>query len=151
MEPIDSEAEQGVDGQKASGYDLGVPSRNQDGKQQERKQQEYEQQILTDADYVLASPVVYGFALADKKWVEFNVDLVEDIVWNDSAFSNLVLPPEKKALIQALVVSHGKKGRRKFDDFIVGKGQGLVIKFVVISRSLYDLLTISAAYLVPPE
>src|ERR1700761_4060474 len=41
---------------------------------------------LTDDDYVLATPIVYGFALDDKQWVEFNIDLVEQIVWNDAAF-----------------------------------------------------------------
>lgn len=83
---------------------------------------------LGDDDYVLATPIVYGFALADKQWVEFNIDHVHDIVWNDAAFANLVLPPEKKSLIQALVEAHNQKGRVGFDDFIIGKGQGLVIK-----------------------
>jgi hypothetical protein len=83
---------------------------------------------LNDSDYVLATPIVYGFALDDKQWVEFNIELVETIVWNDAAFKNLVLPPEKKSLIQALVEAHNAKDRLGFDDFIVGKGQGLVIK-----------------------
>jgi hypothetical protein len=83
---------------------------------------------LADDDYVLATPIVYGFALGDKQWVEFNIDNVQDIVWNDTAFGNLVLPSEKKSLIQALVEAHSQKGRAGFDDFIVGKGQGLVIK-----------------------
>jgi hypothetical protein len=86
------------------------------------------EQHLSDDDYVLATPTVYGFALDDKQWVEFNIDLVEPIVWNDAAFSNLVLPAEKKALIQALVEAHNAKDRVGFDDFIIGKGQGLVIK-----------------------
>ena len=86
------------------------------------------EQRLSDDDYVLATPIVYGFALDDKQWVEFNIDLVEPIVWNDAAFANLVLPAEKKALIQALVEAHNTKDRLGFDDFIIGKGQGLVIK-----------------------
>jgi hypothetical protein len=86
------------------------------------------EQRLSDDDYVLATPIVYGFALDDKQWVEFNINLVEPIVWNDAAFANLVLPAEKKALIQALVEAHNSKDRVGFDDFIIGKGQGLVIK-----------------------
>ncbi|KAG8802746.1 hypothetical protein FRC16_008769 [Serendipita sp. 398] len=82
---------------------------------------------LTDADYMLAPPIVYGFALEDKEWVELNIDLVKPIVWNDEAFANLVLPEDKKMLIKALVEVHSTKGRVVFDDFIVGKGQGLVI------------------------
>jgi len=86
-----------------------------------------ERQILTDDELVLASPIVYGFALDDHQWCEFNIDLVDKIVWNDAAFANLVLPQEKKSLIQALVEAHSEKGRVGFDDFIIGKGQGLVI------------------------
>ena len=86
-----------------------------------------EHQDLTDDDLVLATPIVYGFALDDHQWAEFNIDLVEKIVWNDAAFANLVLPEDKKSLVEALVTAHGAKDRIGFDDFIVGKGQGLVI------------------------
>lgn len=84
-------------------------------------------QVLTDNELVLATPIVYGFALDDHKWCELDIDLVEEIVWNDAAFANLVLPEDKKRLIQALVEAHSEKDRIGFDDFIVGKGQGLVI------------------------
>jgi len=86
-----------------------------------------EHQVLTDDELVLATPIVYGFALDDHQWAEFNIDLVEKIVWNDAAFANLVLPEDKKSLVEALVTAHGAKDRIGFDDFIVGKGQGLVI------------------------
>jgi len=59
--------------------------------------------------------------------VEMDIDKVNDFEWNEEAFANLVLPPAKKTLIQALVEAHAQK-RIKFDDFISGKGQGLVIK-----------------------
>ena len=59
--------------------------------------------------------------------VEMDIDKVDDFEWNEEAFANLVLPPAKKTLIQALVEAHAQK-RIKFDDFIAGKGQGLVIK-----------------------
>ncbi|KIM25038.1 hypothetical protein M408DRAFT_331498 [Serendipita vermifera MAFF 305830] len=88
-----------------------------------------EHQVLTDDELVLATPIVYGFALDDHQWAEFNIELVEEIVWNDAAFANLVLPQDKKSLVEALVTAHGAKDRSGggFDDFIVGKGQGLVI------------------------
>jgi hypothetical protein len=57
--------------------------------------------------------------------VEFNVELVHDVEWNEEAFANLVIPPGRKALLQSLVESHHKQLR--FDDFIKGKGQGLVV------------------------
>ena len=93
---------------------------------------------------MLTSPVVYGFSLSDKTWrksaliaspgpngdtnhqlVEFNIELVQPIVWNDEAFANLVLPEDRKVLLQSLVDAHD--GDFGFDDFIQGKGQGLVI------------------------
>lgn len=57
--------------------------------------------------------------------VEFNVELVKDVRWNEDAFANLVIPSGRKALLQSLVESHHKQ--LLFDDFIRGKGQGLVI------------------------
>jgi hypothetical protein len=84
-------------------------------------------QTLTDEDLVLATPIVYGFALDDHRWCEFNIDLIKEITWNDAAFANLVLPEEKKSLVKALVEAHSGKDRTGIDDFIVGKGQGLII------------------------
>ena len=85
---------------------------------------------LTDAELLLAPPIVYGFSLADKLWLEFNVNHVAPIVWNDEAFAGLVLPPERKVLLRGLIEAHGRlssDGPLRFDDFVRGKGQGLVI------------------------
>lgn len=98
-----------------------------DEKEREADGKTRDENGLTDDDYVLATPLLYGFALGNKQWAAFNVELVEEIVWNDEAFANLVLPPEKKSLIQALVEAHSSKTQSTFDDFIAGKGQGLVI------------------------
>lgn len=48
------------------------------------------------------------------------------IEWNVEVFANLVLPPEKKNLLQSLVESHHAE-LNAFDDFIKGKGRGLVV------------------------
>lgn len=60
---------------------------------------------------------------------------MESIEWNDEPYSNLVLNGNQKALVKALVEAHYDKasaaGRSlsyaRFDDFVQGKGQGLVI------------------------
>ena len=58
----------------------------------------------------------------------FNVDSVKEIEWQADAFDNLVLPPAQKSLIQSLVQSHrGPEDKDNFDDFIKGKGRGLII------------------------
>ncbi|TQV90683.1 hypothetical protein V2A60_006894 [Cordyceps javanica] len=81
---------------------------------------------LTDEDYILASPVVLGFAFAEKQWLEFKVANVSEVKWNDQAWDSLVLEPETKDLIKALVTSRRSNASRTIDDVIQGKGKGLV-------------------------
>ena len=57
--------------------------------------------------------------------VEFSVEKIQDIEWNEEAFSNLVLPHDHKYLLQSLVQAHHNE--IGFDDFIKGKGHGLVV------------------------
>lgn len=51
---------------------------------------------------------------------------MQPFTWNDGAFENLVLPRDQKSLIRSLVEAHGA-GLASFDDFVEGKGKGLVI------------------------
>lgn len=81
---------------------------------------------LSDDELVLTTPILYGFSLSDKRWLKFNVAHVTDINWNDEAFSRLVLPRAQKDLIKGLVEAQVTR-RSDFDDFIEGKGRGLVI------------------------
>lgn len=57
--------------------------------------------------------------------VEFNVKHVQPIVWNEEAFTNLVLADDRKHLLRSLVDAHSAD--LGFDDFVQGKGQGLII------------------------
>ena len=57
--------------------------------------------------------------------VEFSVEKIQDIEWSEDAFNNLVLPHDHKYLLQSLVQSHHNE--IGFDDFIKGKGHGLVV------------------------
>ena len=61
--------------------------------------------------------------------MEFNIGHVKDIDWNEEAFAGLVLPEERKSLLRSLIEANGKlnAGGAAFDDFVRGKGQGLVI------------------------
>ena len=97
---------------------------------------------LSDEDLLLTPTMVYGFSLSDKLWreydssmiimelklldlVEFNINLVAEVEWNDKAFKNLVLLAEKKSLLQSIVHAH-HKGLNS-DDFVKEKGQGLIV------------------------
>ncbi|TFK89400.1 P-loop containing nucleoside triphosphate hydrolase protein [Polyporus arcularius HHB13444] len=80
---------------------------------------------LTDEQLLLTSPIVYGFSLTDKFWLEFNVQHVTPIRWNPETFEGLVLPSDRKTLLRSLIEAHDSDSG--FDDFVRGKGQGLVI------------------------
>ncbi|KAJ3792852.1 P-loop containing nucleoside triphosphate hydrolase protein [Lentinula aff. detonsa] len=84
-----------------------------------------EENQFTEEDLLLTPTTVYGFSLSDKLWLEFDVEKINDVNWNQDAFANLVLPEDRKHLLQSLIEAH--HGKIGFDDFIKGKGQGLVI------------------------
>jgi len=58
-----------------------------------------EQVDLTEEELLIATPVALGFSLADKLWLEFNIEKVQPIEWNPEAFENLVLPADRKILL----------------------------------------------------
>lgn len=89
--------------------------------------EEAQEPAFEDEDYLLASPVVLGWAFNEKLWLEFPVAQISDIVWNDKAFDCLVLPNDQKEIVRALVESHSATtGSSTIDDVIAGKGRGLV-------------------------
>lgn len=57
--------------------------------------------------------------------VAFNVSKVEEVRWDDEAVANLILPQEQRDLIHSLVATH-MTPTPSFDDFVQGKGLGLV-------------------------
>ena len=57
--------------------------------------------------------------------MKFNVENVSTIEWSNEPFENLVVPAADKELIVSLVESH-KKDKRGFDDFVKGKGRGVI-------------------------
>ncbi|KAH9835014.1 P-loop containing nucleoside triphosphate hydrolase protein [Rhodofomes roseus] len=82
---------------------------------------------LTDDELLLTTPIVYGFSLTDKQWMEFAVEQVTEFQWNDEAFEQLVIPAQHKMVLKTLVDTYNTGATTKFDDFISGKGLGLVI------------------------
>lgn len=59
--------------------------------------------------------------------VEFAVSDIHKIDWNPESFDRLTIPDEPKKLIRAVVTSHVNRETCSFDDFVRGKGQGLVV------------------------
>jgi hypothetical protein len=83
------------------------------------------QQIFTEEELLIASPVVLGFAFSEKLWLEFSLSGISPIEWNSEAFSSLVLPSRIKQNLKGLVSSHRFNAARTIDDVIQGKGKGL--------------------------
>ncbi|KAF2265557.1 P-loop containing nucleoside triphosphate hydrolase protein [Lojkania enalia] len=82
--------------------------------------------ILTNEQLLLAIPTVRGYSLHDRKWLDFYIDNIRDIEWNNDAFKYLVAPQDQKNLILAFAESQAKY-RDHFDDFIQGKGKGIIM------------------------
>ncbi|KAF4872035.1 ATPase family AAA domain-containing protein 3 [Colletotrichum siamense] len=81
---------------------------------------------LTPETIMLLPSTVYGFNLQEKKWVDLDVDKFHnEVTWNKSAFNRLVLKPEIKEMIYALVDI--QTATKKMDDIITGKGNGLIV------------------------
>lgn len=84
---------------------------------------------LTDEELLLCNTHVRGYSLKVKKWGDFEVDNVSDIIWNDKAFPNLMLPSGYKDLILSFVEGQ-TSNKNSFDDIIEGKGLGLIMLLV---------------------
>lgn len=84
-----------------------------------------ESRAFSEEELLIASPVVLGFALSEKLWLEFTVSGISDVVFNEDAFDSLVLPDNQKSIVKALVSSHAFHPSKSIDDIISGKGRGL--------------------------
>jgi SpoVK/Ycf46/Vps4 family AAA+-type ATPase len=91
-------------------------------------ERETTRQKLTDEQKLICTPIVRGYSLRDKEWLNFFVDSLHDIVFNTKAFESLVLPGDEKELILGFA-STPEIYRRQFDDVVEGKGRGMVILF----------------------
>lgn len=80
---------------------------------------------LSDEELLICVHEMPGYSLATKKWDLFDVPHIQEIDFNMSAFDSLVLSQQKKDLISSLVKEQSNK-ESHFDDFIKGKGKGLI-------------------------
>ncbi|ETS86249.1 hypothetical protein PFICI_00077 [Pestalotiopsis fici W106-1] len=74
--------------------------------------------------YVFPSEIP-GFNFRTKKWTTLEVDLIQEINWNDEAFGSLVADDDTKEMIQALVTN--QLTTQKGTDLIESKGNGLIL------------------------
>ena len=78
-----------------------------------------------DLALLLCPQAVHGYCLRDKVWRLFNVNQLKPVEFRKNAWDRLVLDPEYKDIIQAMVASYVDK-TAGLDDLVAGKGAGLV-------------------------
>ncbi|KAJ5835805.1 hypothetical protein N7447_001831 [Penicillium robsamsonii] len=84
---------------------------------------------LTDEQLLLCNTRLRGYSLKFKRWVSFDVNNINDIAWNDSAFPKLILPDGYQNLLLSFVEAQSDK-QLAFDDIIEGKGMGIIMLLV---------------------
>lgn len=85
-----------------------------------------EHRPLSRKELLMSVPFVRGYAIKPKRWLLFFVDQITPIKFSENAFASLILPAEQKELIRAFVQSQVKY-KDTFDDFISGKGRGMIL------------------------
>jgi hypothetical protein len=82
---------------------------------------------LTDEQCMLTVATVKCYGIESKKWDKLDLTKFHEISWSEKAFDSLVLDPSEKDLLLALVDRDEFKNSKPFDDFISGKGQGMIM------------------------
>ena len=81
---------------------------------------------LTDEQRLICTPLVRGYALKEKQWLNFFVNAVHEVEFNTRAFESLVLPNQQKELVLSFTATQ-QSYRTQFDDVIDGKGRGIIL------------------------
>ncbi|PYH72792.1 ATP-binding protein [Aspergillus vadensis CBS 113365] len=85
---------------------------------------------LADEQFLIATPILRGYSLDDRKWMEFFVMGVSDIIWNPRPFTSLVLPDgideDLKDLVLAFTSSQSANSEF-FDNVPQGKGRSVTM------------------------
>jgi len=131
---VDTATYHRINGNEEFGVDEPFPRTANQQRREEEEEEELDDgrtegatfQPLTDEQRLLCSSIVRGFSFAEKLWLEFSVDQLSPIQWNEKCFDQLVLPKTQKHLVQALVSEHTQSSENAFDDVIKGKGRGLI-------------------------
>ncbi|EAT83967.1 hypothetical protein SNOG_08799 [Parastagonospora nodorum SN15] len=82
---------------------------------------------LTEDQCLLTQPKARCFNIEKKLWEFLDITKLHDIPWAERAFDNLVLAQDEKDLLLALVDRDQFSDGKTFDDFIGGKGQGMIM------------------------
>ncbi|KAF5595219.1 P-loop containing protein [Fusarium pseudocircinatum] len=82
---------------------------------------------LRDEEAMLTVSTVKCFSIDRKVWCYAEIDHLTDIEWNTQAIDNLVIDEAEKRLLVGFVGATKNGQLQHFDDFVHGKGKGLVM------------------------
>ncbi|CVK90328.1 related to TOB3 (member of AAA-ATPase family) [Fusarium mangiferae] len=108
-----------------------APTSSDHQESQEDSDWEYEEvedpKRLTDEQAMLTVSTVKCFSIENKTWCTARIDDLRDIEWNTHAFDNLVIDEAEKRLLVGFIGAANNGKLQHFDDFVNGKGKGLVM------------------------
>ncbi|KAK1833058.1 AAA family ATPase [Podospora conica] len=80
---------------------------------------------VTDLQLMTMPPIIPGFSMSKRAWGFYLIDGISEIKWNPNAYGALQMDQRQKDSVRLLVREH-RDGGSGFDDFVSGKGRGLV-------------------------
>ncbi|KAK4102048.1 P-loop containing nucleoside triphosphate hydrolase protein [Parathielavia hyrcaniae] len=80
---------------------------------------------LSDDERLTCPPFVPAFSFSARRWGLVLVEKLEDVEWNEGVYDKLKMKGNIKATLRGIVRGHSTH-LTDFDDFIQGKGRGLV-------------------------
>jgi hypothetical protein len=89
---------------------------------------------LTDEQHLIATPIVRGYSLSNKQWLEFYLDGAKDIVWNSKAFDSLVLPHAQQDLKQLILAFANAQSKSAKPSTTLCRARALVSSCFSVAR-----------------
>jgi SpoVK/Ycf46/Vps4 family AAA+-type ATPase len=80
---------------------------------------------MSDDDLITLPATIPAYSLSYKRWGLVDVDTIDKIQWKDGIYDMLQMESEQKEMVRGIIESHHASSS-SFDDFIPGKGRGLV-------------------------
>jgi adenylate kinase family enzyme len=80
---------------------------------------------FTEEELLIASPVVLGFELTEKCWLEFSLAGLHEIQWNADAMRSVIMPDCTKRNLDALISNHSSDAVSRPANVVGLEEQGL--------------------------
>lgn len=90
-----------------------TPAESEDSTDEPKAFSNNEKQELKEHQLAICTSWLRGYSLNYQKWCSFAVSGIANVVWNDSAFESLTLPPEYRELILATIQSQIRQNQWK--------------------------------------